>query len=118
MVISADMHHTHSVVQHHHLTNGCSVVLPQISDAVYRLVQSQAKAQYEAIVQSCEAGSPPLEASIRTDMDQIITSKEHVTGKIRGTVDSLLKVCYNSLTCPVKGSLTLQVTFECLFLFS
>ncbi|XP_041957650.1 protein Niban 2b [Alosa sapidissima] len=67
-----------------------------ISDAVYRLVQSQAKAQYEAIVQSCEAGSPPLEATIRTDMDQIITSKEHVTGKIRALVlpkaEKLLKV--------------------------
>ncbi|XP_062398627.1 protein Niban 2b [Sardina pilchardus] len=67
-----------------------------ISDAVYRLVQSQAKAQYEAIVQSCEAGSPPLEATIRTDMDQIITSKEHVTSKIRALVlpkaEKLLKV--------------------------
>ncbi|XP_042561118.1 protein Niban 2-like isoform X1 [Clupea harengus] len=67
-----------------------------ISDAVYRLVQAQAKAQYEAIVQSSEVGSPPLEASIRTDMDQIITSKEHVTGKIRALVlpkaEKLLKV--------------------------
>ncbi|XP_056602913.1 protein Niban 2b [Triplophysa dalaica] len=67
-----------------------------ISDAVYRLVQSQAQAQYEAIVQSCEAGRPPLETTIRTDMDQIITSKEHVTGKIRALVlpkaEKLLKV--------------------------
>ncbi|XP_063050906.1 protein Niban 2b [Engraulis encrasicolus] len=67
-----------------------------ISDAVYKLVQSQAKAQYEAIVQSCEVGSPPIEASLRTDMDQIITSKEHVTSKIKGLVvpkaEKLLKV--------------------------
>ncbi len=56
----------------------------QISDAVYGLVQSQTQAQYEAVVQSCEAGCPPLETTIRTDMDQIITSKEHVTSKIRG----------------------------------
>ncbi|KAG9261943.1 niban-like protein 1 [Astyanax mexicanus] len=67
-----------------------------ISDAVYGLVQSQAQTQYEAIVQSCEAGRPPLEASIRTDMDQIITSKEHVTSKIRALVlpkaEKLLKV--------------------------
>lgn len=67
-----------------------------ISDAVYGLVQSQAQAQYEAIVQSCEAGRPPLETTIRTDMDQIITSKEHVTNKIRGLVlpkaEKLLKV--------------------------
>lgn len=67
-----------------------------ISDAVYGLVQSQAQAQYDAIVQSCEAGRPPLEASIRTDMDQIITSKEHVTSKVRALVlpkaEKLLKV--------------------------
>lgn len=67
-----------------------------ISDAVYGLVQSQAQAQYEAVVQSCEAGRPPLETIIRTDMDQIITSKEHVSSKIRALVlpkaEKLLKV--------------------------
>ncbi|XP_051954781.1 protein Niban 2b [Xyrauchen texanus] len=67
-----------------------------ISDAMYGLVQSQTQAQYEAIVQSCEAGSPPLENTIRTDMDQIISSKEHVTSKIRALVlpkaEKLLKV--------------------------
>ncbi|KAJ8263380.1 hypothetical protein COCON_G00158370 [Conger conger] len=57
-----------------------------ISDAVYGLVQGQTEAQYEAIVQRCEAGRPPLETSIRTDMDQIITSKEHVTNKMRALV--------------------------------
>lgn len=56
----------------------------QICDAVYGLVVRQAQAQYEAVVQSCEAGRPLLEASIRTDMDQIITSKEHVANKIKG----------------------------------
>lgn len=65
--------------------NGLCLICGQISDAVYGLVQSQAQAQYEAVVQSCEAGRPPLETTIRTDMDQIITSKEHVTSKIRGS---------------------------------
>ncbi|XP_052411334.1 protein Niban 2b [Carassius gibelio] len=67
-----------------------------ISDAVYGLVQSQTQAQYEAVVQSCEAGRPPLETTIRTDMDQIITSKEHVTSKVKVLVlpkaEKLLKV--------------------------
>ncbi|XP_048838582.1 protein Niban 2b [Brienomyrus brachyistius] len=53
-----------------------------ISDAVYSMVQGQVRAQYEAVVQKCEASRPLQEASIRTDMDQIITSKEHVTNKI------------------------------------
>lgn len=64
--------------------SGFCFIFGQISDAVYGLVQSQTQAQYEAVVQSCEAGRPPLETTIRTDMDQIISSKEHVTSKIRG----------------------------------
>ncbi|XP_062873709.1 protein Niban 2b [Trichomycterus rosablanca] len=67
-----------------------------ITDAVYSLVQGQAQAQYEATVKHCEEGRPPLEATIRTDMDQIITSKEHVTSKVRALVlpkaEKLLKV--------------------------
>ena len=62
----------------------CVCVCFQISDAVYSLVQRQCEAQFRALEQRCEAGRPLLEASIRTDMDQIITSKEHVTNKIRG----------------------------------
>lgn len=56
----------------------------QISDVVYTLVQGQCQAQYESLLKKCEAARPSLEASIRTDMDQIISSKEHVTNKIRG----------------------------------
>ncbi|XP_054466589.1 protein Niban 2b [Anoplopoma fimbria] len=67
-----------------------------ISDAVYSLVQGQCRAQYETLLQKCESACSSLEASIRTDMDQIITSKEHVTNKIREVVlpkaEKLLKV--------------------------
>ncbi|KAG7476836.1 hypothetical protein MATL_G00087050 [Megalops atlanticus] len=67
-----------------------------ISDAVYRLVLGQTRAHYEAMVQICESGCPQLEASLRTDMDQIVTSKEHVMGKIRAQllpkVEQFLKV--------------------------
>uniref|UniRef100_A0A3Q2D586 Niban apoptosis regulator 2b n=1 Tax=Cyprinodon variegatus TaxID=28743 RepID=A0A3Q2D586_CYPVA len=67
-----------------------------ISDAVYSLVQNQCQTQYEAVVQKCEASRSSLEASIRTDMDQIITSKEHVTNKVKAVVlpkaEKLLKV--------------------------
>ncbi|XP_036954812.1 protein Niban 2b isoform X3 [Acanthopagrus latus] len=67
-----------------------------ISDAVYSLVQGQCQAQYEAVLQKCEVARSSLEASIRTDMDQIISSKEHITNKIRAVVlhksEKLLKV--------------------------
>lgn len=58
--------------------------LSQISDAVYRQVLSQTTNQYDALVEACEVQRVPLDARLRTDMDQIITSKEHVSGKIRG----------------------------------
>lgn len=56
----------------------------QISDAVYRQVLSQTSSQYEALVEACEAEKAPLDARLRTDMDQLITSKEHVSSKIKG----------------------------------
>lgn len=58
--------------------------LLQISDAVYKQVLTQTTGQYEALVDACEAQRGPLDARLRTDMDQIITSKEHVSSKIRG----------------------------------
>ncbi|XP_049908862.1 protein Niban 2a [Epinephelus moara] len=57
-----------------------------ISDAVYKQVLSQTTGQYEALVEACEAQKAPLDARLRTDMDQIITSKEHVSSKIRALV--------------------------------
>ncbi|KFM09509.1 Niban-like 1, partial [Aptenodytes forsteri] len=57
----------------------------QISDAVYRMVYEQTKAQYDAAMAKCEQERPQMESTIRTDMDQIITSKEHLASKIRGT---------------------------------
>lgn len=57
----------------------------QISDAVYRMVSEQTKAQYDAAMAKCEQERPQMESTIRTDMDQIITSKEHLASKIRGT---------------------------------
>lgn len=72
--------------------------LLQISDAVYRQVLSQTTGQYDALVEACEAQRVPLDARLRTDMDQIITSKEHVGSKIRGdqrsTYNSLLFVAF------------------------
>uniref|UniRef100_A0AAX7U505 Niban 1/2/3 domain-containing protein n=1 Tax=Astatotilapia calliptera TaxID=8154 RepID=A0AAX7U505_ASTCA len=57
-----------------------------ISDAVYKQVLTQTTGQYEALVEACEAQRGPLDARLRTDMDQIITSKEHVSSKIRALV--------------------------------
>ncbi|KAL0965384.1 hypothetical protein UPYG_G00280590 [Umbra pygmaea] len=57
-----------------------------ISEVVYKQVLTQTQAQYKALVQACEVDTPRLDAALRTDMDQIITSKEHVSNKIRALV--------------------------------
>ncbi|KAM6902924.1 protein Niban 2a [Xenentodon cancila] len=57
-----------------------------ISDAVYRQVLPQATGRYEALVEACEAHKAPLDSRLRTDMDQIISSKEHISNKIRALV--------------------------------
>ncbi|KAM9322699.1 protein Niban 2a [Pholidichthys leucotaenia] len=57
-----------------------------ISDAVYRQVLAQTTGQHLALVEACEAQRAQLDARLRTDMDQLITSKEHVSSKIRAQV--------------------------------
>lgn len=48
------------------------------------MVYEQAKARFEAVLSKLQLARPAMEAVIRTDMDQIITSKEHLASKIRG----------------------------------
>uniref|UniRef100_A0A3P9LT19 Niban apoptosis regulator 2a n=1 Tax=Oryzias latipes TaxID=8090 RepID=A0A3P9LT19_ORYLA len=57
-----------------------------ICAAAYKQVLAQTSSQYEALTEACGAQRAQLDARLRTDMDQIITSKEHVTSKIRALV--------------------------------
>ncbi|XP_060791539.1 protein Niban 2a isoform X2 [Neoarius graeffei] len=57
-----------------------------ISDAVYRQVLTQTRMQHEVLIQDCEVERPRLDAALRTDMDQIVSSKEHVTARMRALV--------------------------------
>ncbi|NXR65845.1 NIBL1 protein, partial [Rhadina sibilatrix] len=77
----------------------------QVSDAVYRMVYELAKAQYEAAVARCEQERPQLESTIRTDMDQIITSKEHLASKIRAFVLPKAEVCVRNHVQPYISSI-------------
>lgn len=47
-------------------------------------MQAQCLSQYQELLRRCEEARCSLEASIRTDMDQIIASKEHLASKIKG----------------------------------
>ncbi|KAM6192975.1 protein Niban 2 [Sarcoramphus papa] len=77
----------------------------QISDAVYRMVSEQTKAQYDAAMAKCEQERPQMESTIRTDMDQIITSKEHLASKIRAFVLPKAEVCVRNHVQPYISSI-------------
>ncbi|OBS69280.1 hypothetical protein A6R68_02190 [Neotoma lepida] len=72
----------------------------QISDAVYRLVFEQAKAHFEEVLSKLQLARPAMEAVIRTDMDQIITSKEHLASKIRAFILPKAEVCVRNHVQP------------------
>ncbi|NXL38151.1 NIBL1 protein, partial [Glaucidium brasilianum] len=77
----------------------------QISDAVYRMVYEQTKAQYDAVMAKCEQERPQMESTIRTDMDQIITSKEHLASKIRAFVLPKAEICVRNHVQPYISSI-------------
>ncbi|XP_032993393.1 protein Niban 2 [Lacerta agilis] len=77
----------------------------QVSDAVYRMVYDQTKAQYDEAVVKCEVEKPGMTSTIRTDMDQIIQSKEHLASKIRATVFSKAEVCVRNHIQPYIASI-------------
>nr|XP_009939695.1 PREDICTED: niban-like protein 1 [Opisthocomus hoazin] len=77
----------------------------RISDAVYRMVYEQTKAQYDAAMAKCEQERPQMESTIRTDMDQIITSKEHLASKIRAFVLPKAEVCVRNHVQPYISSI-------------
>ncbi|KAM4697126.1 protein Niban 2-like [Rhinophrynus dorsalis] len=64
-----------------------------ISDTVYRMVHEQTRLFYEGLEKSCTERRPEMESQIRTDMDQIIACKEHVSNKIRATVLPKAELC-------------------------
>ncbi|TKC34559.1 hypothetical protein EI555_017116 [Monodon monoceros] len=72
----------------------------QISDTVYRMVYEQAKARFGAVLSKLQLARPAMEAVIRTDMDQIITSKEHLASKIRASILPKAEVCVRNHVQP------------------
>lgn len=64
-----------------------------ISDTVYRMVHEQARLFYEGLEKRCGDRRAQMESQIRTDMDQIIACKEHVSNKIRAAVLPKAELC-------------------------
>ncbi|NP_001085586.1 niban apoptosis regulator 2 S homeolog [Xenopus laevis] len=64
-----------------------------ISDTVYRMVYEQTRHFYEGLEKRCSEKRAAMESQIRTNMDQIISCKEHVSNKIRAMVLPKAELC-------------------------
>ncbi|KAM5145874.1 protein Niban 2 [Mantella aurantiaca] len=64
-----------------------------ISDTVYRMVHEQTRIFFEGLEKRCGDKRTEMESQIRTDMDQIIACKEHVSNKIRASVLPKAELC-------------------------
>lgn len=69
------------------------------------MVYEQAKAHFEAVLSKLLLARPAMEAVIRTDMDQIITSKEHLASKIRAFILPKAEVCVRNHVQPYISSI-------------
>lgn len=56
----------------------------QIVEEAYNLVQTQLAAGLQSLHDECKKSSKEMEGIIRSDMDQIISSKEFTAGKLKG----------------------------------
>lgn len=74
----------------------CSVF--QLLEEAYNLVQHQVSEGLNALKEECRALTKDLEGTIRSDMDQIVTSKNFLTGKIRGWWNDPLLLPTNKLS--------------------
>ncbi|XP_068104385.1 protein Niban 2 [Hyperolius riggenbachi] len=64
-----------------------------ISDTIYRMVHEQCRIFYDGLERRCSERRAEMESQIRTDMDQIIACKEHVSSKIRAAVLPKAELC-------------------------
>ncbi|XP_012719620.2 protein Niban 2a [Fundulus heteroclitus] len=76
-----------------------------VSDAVYKQVLSRTNKDFKSMVDNCELENETLAVKLRGHMDMLITSKEHIVGKIKAhvmpKVEQLLRTnvqpCINSI---------------------
>lgn len=74
-------------------------------EEAYNLVQHQVSEGLNALKEECRALTKDLEGTIRSDMDQIVTSKNFLTGKIRAMVAQPAEQCCGESVQPFLASI-------------
>ncbi|XP_074859283.1 protein Niban 1 [Carettochelys insculpta] len=64
-----------------------------IVEETYNLVQEQVSEGLKTLKEECKELTKNLEGTIRSDMDQILNSKNYLTGKIKATVSEPAEKC-------------------------
>nr|XP_006135863.1 protein Niban [Pelodiscus sinensis] len=64
-----------------------------IVEETYNLVQEQVSEGLNTLKEECKALTKNLEGTIRSDMDQILSSKNYLAGKIKATVSEPAEKC-------------------------
>ncbi|XP_053105769.1 protein Niban 1 [Hemicordylus capensis] len=76
-----------------------------ILEDTYRLVQEQVSEGLSALKDECKEVTKGLEGTIRSDLDQILNSKNFLAGKINGNVSEPAQKCYGESVQPFLASI-------------
>ncbi|XP_069087612.1 protein Niban 1 isoform X2 [Pleurodeles waltl] len=78
-------------------------------EETYNLVTTQVSDGFESLQEECKNLAKQLEGTIRSDMDQIVTSKEFVAGKIKATVLEPAEKCCTENIRPFMASILEEI---------
>ncbi|KAJ7332667.1 hypothetical protein JRQ81_014847 [Phrynocephalus forsythii] len=76
-----------------------------IIEETYNLVQEQVSDGLHDLKEECKEVTMGLEGTIRSNMDQIVTSKNFLAGKMKGTVSGPIQKCSNESIQPFLPSI-------------
>ncbi|KAM6456536.1 protein Niban 1 [Liasis olivaceus] len=76
-----------------------------ILEETYHLVHNQVSDGLGALKEECKEVTLGLEGTIRSNMDQIVTSKDFLAGKIKGSIAEPIQICCGESIQPFLASL-------------
>ncbi|XP_061490030.1 protein Niban 1 isoform X2 [Rhineura floridana] len=76
-----------------------------ILEDTYHLVQEQVSEGLRSLKEECKEVTTGLEGTIRSNMDQIVTSKNHLVGKIKESISEPIQICCGESIQPFLASI-------------
>nr|XP_034979303.1 protein Niban 1 [Zootoca vivipara] len=76
-----------------------------ILEETYHLVQNQVSEGLHSLKDECKEVAAGLEGTIRSNMDEILTSKNHLAGKIKESISEPIQICCGESIQPFLASI-------------